>query len=62
MVGLPLVEPAGRGIQLTEAGREFALLVEEVLDGMEHLDEMATRWRGVRGGRIRLDLCRRRST
>lgn len=53
-VGLPLVEPAGRGIRLTDAGREFAAQVEEVLERLEHLDELAARWRGVRGGRIRL--------
>jgi DNA-binding transcriptional LysR family regulator len=28
--------------------------VEEVLERVEHLDELAARWRGVRGGRIRL--------
>ncbi|MGZ5652064.1 MAG: LysR family transcriptional regulator, partial [Usitatibacter sp.] len=54
LVGLPLVEPAGRGIQLTEAGREFARYVEEVLERVEHLEELAGRWRGVRSGRIRL--------
>lgn len=54
MVGLPLVEPAGRGIQLTDAGREFAGHVEEVLERVQHLDEVAARWRGVRTGRIRL--------
>lgn len=53
-VGLPLLEPAGRGIQLTEAGREFAEHVEEVLERVEHLEEVAARWRGVRSGRIRL--------
>ncbi|MGZ5034776.1 MAG: LysR family transcriptional regulator [Usitatibacter sp.] len=54
LAGLPLVEPAGRGIQLTEAGREFARYVEEVLERVEHLEELAGRWRGVRSGRIRL--------
>lgn len=54
VVGLPLVEPAGRGIQLTDAGREFAQHVEEVLERVAHLDEMTARWRGMRGGRIRL--------
>lgn len=53
-VGVPLVEPAGRGIRLTDAGHEFAAQVEEVLERLEHLDELAARWRGVRGGRIRL--------
>ncbi|HXZ49824.1 MAG TPA: LysR family transcriptional regulator [Usitatibacter sp.] len=53
-VGLPLTEPAGRGIQLTEAGREFAEHVEEVLERVAHLEELAARWRGVRGGRVRL--------
>ena len=53
-VGLPLLEPAGRGIQLTEAGREFAQHVEELLERVEHLEEVAARWRGVRSGRIRL--------
>ncbi len=54
IVGLALVEPAGRGIQLTEAGRELAQHVEEVLERLEHLDEVAARWSGGRGGRIRL--------
>lgn len=53
-VGVPLLEPAGRGIQLTEAGREFAGYVEEALDRIQHLEELAARWRGVRSGRIRL--------
>ncbi|HEY4999848.1 MAG TPA: LysR family transcriptional regulator [Usitatibacter sp.] len=53
-VGLPLLEPAGRGIQLTDAGRELAQYVEEVLERLAHLDGLAARWRGVRGGRVRL--------
>ena len=53
-VALPLTEPAGRGIQLTDAGREFARNVEEVLDRVAHLEELAARWKGVRSGRIRL--------
>jgi DNA-binding transcriptional LysR family regulator len=53
-VGLPLLEPAGRGVQLTEAGRDFALHVEEVLERVQHLEELAAGWRGVRLGRIRL--------
>ena len=52
--GLPLVEPSGRGIQLTDAGREFAAQVEEVLERVQHLDDLAARWRGVRSGRVRL--------
>lgn len=54
VVGLPLCEPEGRGIQLTEAGRDFATHIEEVLDRVGHLNELAARWRGVRRGRIRL--------
>lgn len=53
-LGLPLFEPEGRGIRLTEAGREFAGHVEEVLERVENLDEIAARWRGVRTGRVRL--------
>jgi DNA-binding transcriptional LysR family regulator len=53
-VGIPLAEPAGRGIQLTDAGREFAEHVEEVLERVAHLEELAARWRGVRSGRVRL--------
>lgn len=55
-LGLPLFEPAGRGIQLTEAGRELASHVEEVLERLQHLEELAARWRGVRRGRIRLGI------
>ncbi len=53
-VGVALTEPAGRGIQLTDAGREFAEHAEEVLERVEHLEELAARWKGVRSGRIRL--------
>jgi DNA-binding transcriptional LysR family regulator len=53
-LGLPLLEPAGRGVQLTEAGREFAGHVEEILERVQNLEELAARWRGVRLGRIRL--------
>ena len=52
--GLPFFEPEGRGIRLTDAGREFAQRVEEVLDGVQNLEELAARLRGVRTGRIRL--------
>lgn len=52
--GLPLFEPHGRGIQLTEAGRELAAHAEEVLERAAALDELAGRWRGVRSGRVRL--------
>jgi len=53
-VGVPLLEPAGRGIRLTEAGREFAGHVEDALQRVQYLEELAARWRGVRTGRIRL--------
>ncbi len=53
-LGLPLFEPEGRGIRLTEAGREFAGHVEDVLERVQNLDDLAARWRGVRTGRIRL--------
>ena len=54
VLGLPLFEPEGRGIHLTEAGRDFAQHIEEVLDRVAYLNELAARWRGVRRGRIRL--------
>ncbi len=53
-LGLPLFEPDGRGIRLTEAGREFAAHVEDLLERVQNLDDLAARWRGVRAGRIRL--------
>jgi DNA-binding transcriptional LysR family regulator len=53
-VGLPLTEPAGRGIRLTDAGRELAERVEEVLDRVANLEDWAASWRGVKGGRVRL--------
>jgi len=53
-LGLPLFEPDGRGIRPTEAGREFARHVEDVLERVQNLDELAARWRGVRSGRVRL--------
>jgi LysR family transcriptional regulator, low CO2-responsive transcriptional regulator len=52
-LGLPLFEPDGRGIRPTEAGREFARQVEDVLDRLQNMDELAARWRGVRSGRVR---------
>ena len=52
--GVALTEPSGRGIQLTDAGREFAEQAEEVLERVEHLEELAARWKGVKSGRIRL--------
>jgi len=52
--GLPFLEPDGRGVRLTDAGREFAERVEEVLDRVQNLDELSARLRGVRTGRIRL--------
>lgn len=54
MLGLPLFEPEGRGIRLTEAGREFAGHIEELLERAAHLNELAALWRGVRRGKIRL--------
>jgi DNA-binding transcriptional LysR family regulator len=51
---LKQLEEAVRGVQLTEAGRDFALHVEEVLERVQHLEELAAAWRGVRLGRIRL--------
>ena len=53
-LGLPLFETAGRGIRLTEAGREMAGEIEQVLERLQHVEELAARWRGVRGGRVRL--------
>jgi DNA-binding transcriptional LysR family regulator len=53
-VGMPLLEPEGRGVKLTEAGREFAQHVEEALERVQYLEDLAARWRGVRTGRIRL--------
>lgn len=54
VLGLPLVELEGRRIRLTEAGREFAGHVEDVLERAQNLEEIAARWRGVRSGRVRL--------
>jgi DNA-binding transcriptional LysR family regulator len=55
-VGVPLAEPAGRGIQLTDAGREFAENVEDMLDRVAHLEDLVARWKGVRSGRVRLGI------
>lgn len=56
VLGLPLFEPEGRGIRLTEAGREFAGHIEELLERAAHLNELAARWRGVRRGKVRLGI------
>ncbi|HZG88695.1 MAG TPA: LysR family transcriptional regulator [Pseudonocardia sp.] len=52
-VGLPLTEPAGRGLRLTEAGRLLAAEAEGVLAALARADAAVDRLRTVPRGRVR---------
>jgi DNA-binding transcriptional LysR family regulator len=55
-VGLPLTEPAGRGVRLTEAGRALAAEAEGVLAAVARADAVVDRLRTVPRGRVRVAL------
>src|SRR5919197_2519238 len=55
-VGMPLTEPAGRGIRLTEAGRALAVEAEGVLAALARADAAVERLRTTPRGQVRLAL------
>lgn len=55
-VGLPLTEPAGRGLRLTDAGRALAVEAEEVLSALARADAMVERLRTTPRGEVRMAL------
>ncbi|WAL69191.1 LysR family transcriptional regulator [Amycolatopsis cynarae] len=52
--GLPLLQRAGRGIRLTEAGRLLATRAEEILGQVESVHAELAAHAGLRAGRVRL--------
>lgn len=53
-VGLPLTEPDGRGLRLTEAGRTLAAEAEGVLTALARADAALERLRNVPSGPVRM--------
>ncbi|MGA6165732.1 LysR family transcriptional regulator [Amycolatopsis magusensis] len=53
-VGLPLTEPAGRGLRLTDAGRALVARADEVLAALERAESELDTYRSVPRGRVRL--------
>lgn len=53
-VGLPLTEPDGRGLRLTEAGRTLAAEAEGVLTALAHADAALEHLRNVPSGPVRM--------
>jgi len=51
---ISLFEPVGRGLQITEPGRELAALASEMLLRLDDFATAARELRGVRRGRVRL--------
>lgn len=55
-VGMPLTEPAGRGLRLTDAGRALAAEADAVLAALARADAAVERLRTVPRGHVRLAL------
>lgn len=53
-VGLPLTEPAGRGLRLTDAGRALVARADDVLAALERADAELDTYRSEPRGRLRL--------
>jgi DNA-binding transcriptional LysR family regulator len=53
-VGLPLTEPAGRGLRLTDAGRALVVRADEVLAALERAESELDTYRSAPRGRVRL--------
>jgi DNA-binding transcriptional LysR family regulator len=51
---MALFEPVGRGLQITEPGRELAELATDLLRNLDDFDQTARQLRGVQRGRVRL--------
>jgi DNA-binding transcriptional LysR family regulator len=55
-VGMPLTEPAGRGLRLTDAGRALVAEADAVLAAMARAETAVERLRSAPRGRVRLAL------
>ena len=53
---LALFEPVGRGLQMTEPGREMAALATDLLLRLDDFTRASGELRGVRRGRVRLGI------
>ncbi|MCU1683659.1 MAG: LysR family transcriptional regulator [Amycolatopsis sp.] len=53
-VGLPLIEPAGRGLRLTDAGRALVARADEVLAALARAESELDTYRSAPKGRVRL--------
>ncbi|MFC8047944.1 LysR family transcriptional regulator [Nocardia sp. NPDC057353] len=54
--GVPLLEPAGRRVRLTDAGRALVLRADEVLAALDRAAAEMARYRGTARGRVRVAL------
>ncbi len=54
LVGLPLTERIGRGLQLTDAGEEVARHARRLAEQLREADASLDAMRGLRGGRIEI--------
>ncbi|SNR93036.1 DNA-binding transcriptional regulator, LysR family [Haloechinothrix alba] len=55
-VGVPLTEPAGRGMRLTDAGRALVARADEVLAALERAESDVDTYRSAPRGRVRVAL------
>lgn len=53
-VGLPLTEPAGRGLRLTDAGRALVARADEVIAALDRAELELDTYRSAPRGRVRL--------
>ena len=53
-LGIPLLQRAGRGVRLTEAGRVLAERAEEILGRVRSAEAEVAAFAGLRAGRVRL--------
>ncbi|WP_370945253.1 LysR family transcriptional regulator [Amycolatopsis sp. cg5] len=53
-VGLPLTEPAGRGLRLTDAGRALVARADDVLAALDRAESELDTYRSAPRGRVRL--------
>jgi DNA-binding transcriptional LysR family regulator len=56
--GLPLTEPAGRGLRLTDAGRALVARADDVLSALERAESELDNYRSEPRGRVRVALFR----
>jgi len=54
VMGLPLIDQAGRKIKTTDAGEELYKAVRKIFDNLSELDNRIAEIKGLRSGRLRL--------